>query len=64
MSITLVFLLSLSLSHIMINVLSVLLNSKGSRRYGVIECDPLVRRGLEKTVSMDDVLVMVDMPDC
>lgn len=62
MSITLVFLLSLS--HIMINVLSVLLNSKGSRRYGVIECDPLVRRGLEKTVSMDDVLVMVDMPDC
>ncbi|TYI22607.1 hypothetical protein ES332_A06G115200v1 [Gossypium tomentosum] len=23
----------------------------GSRRYGVIECDPLVRKGLEKTVS-------------
>ncbi|KAG8474802.1 hypothetical protein CXB51_031506 [Gossypium anomalum] len=25
--------------------------AKGSRRYGVIECDPLVRKGLEKTVS-------------
>ncbi|XP_040934936.1 mitochondrial import receptor subunit TOM20 isoform X2 [Gossypium hirsutum] len=26
--------------------------SKGRRRYGVIECDPLVRKGLEKTVSI------------
>ncbi|KAK8682788.1 hypothetical protein V6N13_055162 [Hibiscus sabdariffa] len=24
--------------------------NKGSRRYGVIECDPLVRKGLVKTV--------------
>ncbi|KAK8333259.1 hypothetical protein V6Z12_A10G191600 [Gossypium hirsutum] len=26
--------------------------SKGRRRYGVIECDPLVRKGLEKTVHI------------
>lgn len=25
--------------------------SNGSRRYGVIECDPMIQKGLEKTVS-------------
>ena len=29
---------------------------KTSRRYGVIECDPLVRRGLEKTVSIIEIM--------
>jgi hypothetical protein len=28
-----------------------LLNRKVNRRYGVIECDPLVRDGLDRTVS-------------
>lgn len=28
-----------------------LYNRKSGRKYGVIECDPLVRKGLEKTVG-------------
>jgi hypothetical protein len=45
----------LSLTHTLISPSKIFfglhLDRKSSRRYGVIECDPLVRKGLEKSVS-------------
>ncbi|MQM13001.1 hypothetical protein Taro_045922, partial [Colocasia esculenta] len=35
---------------------------KGSRRYGVIECDPLVKQGLDRTVSTARHMVIPYMP--
>ena len=32
------------------------LNRKGAKKYGVIQCDPLVLKGLEKTVSNPVIL--------
>ena len=45
---SLILTLSLSLSLI---TSAIFLNRKTNRRYGVIECDPLVHKGMEKTVS-------------